>query len=54
VIYLLPNYNKHRKFNKILPKAVISSLAATISGQANTSIAKSLDIDSQLITRGQL
>jgi len=33
-------------------KVVISLLAATISGQADTSIAKSLDTDSQLITRG--
>jgi len=36
------------------PKAVISSLVAIISGQGDTSIAKSLDANSQLITRGQL
>jgi len=36
------------------PKATISSLAAIISGQSNTSIAESLDIDLQLITKGQL
>jgi len=28
------------------PKAAVSSLAATISGQGNTSIAKSLDTNS--------
>jgi len=38
----------------MLPKAAILSLAVTISRQANTSIAKSLDTNSQLITRGQL
>jgi len=38
----------------MLPKAVILLLAATISGQADTSIAKNLDINSQPITRGQL
>jgi len=36
------------------PKAAISSLVAIISEQRDTSIAKSLDIDLQLITRGQL
>jgi len=36
------------------PKAAISSSAATISGRGNTSIAESLDTDSQPITRGQL
>jgi len=36
------------------PKIAISSLAVTISGRKDTSIAKSLDINSQLITRGQL
>jgi len=45
IIYLLPNYNKHGKFNKIPPKVTILSLAAIISGQGNTSIAKSLDAD---------
>jgi len=54
VIYLLPSYNKHRKVDKILLKVVILLLAATISGQGNTSIAKSLDADSQPIIRGQL
>jgi len=52
MIYLLPGYNKHRKFDKILPKVVILSLAAIISKQSNTSIAKSLDADSQPIIRG--
>jgi len=33
-------------------KAVISSLVVTISGRANTSIAKSLDADLQLIIKG--
>jgi len=52
VIYLLPSYNKHRKFNKMLPKAVILLLTAIISGQGNISIAKSLNTDSQPIIRG--
>jgi len=52
VIYLLPSYNKHEKFDKILLKAVILSLAATISGQGNTSIAKTSDADSQVVIRG--
>jgi len=34
------------------PKVVISLLAVTILGQGDTSIAKSLNINSQLITRG--
>jgi len=50
--YSLPGYNKHGKFNKMLPKAAILSSAATISGQGDTSIAKSLDADSQLIIKG--
>jgi len=54
MIYLLLSHDKHRKINKMLPKAATSSLAATISRQADTSIAKSLDTNSQLITRGQL
>jgi len=54
VIYLLPSYNKHRKIDKMLPKAVISLLAATIFRRANTSIAESLNANSQPITRGQL
>jgi len=46
VIYLLPSYNKYRKFDKMPLKAVILSLVATISGWGDTSIAKSLDTDS--------
>jgi len=38
----------------MLPKAVISLSAATISGRGDTSIAKSLDADSQVVTRSQL
>jgi len=38
----------------MLPKAATLSSAATISGQGDTSIAKSLNTDSQPITRGQL
>jgi len=34
------------------PKVVILLLAVTISRQSDTSIAKSLDTNSQLITRG--
>jgi len=52
VIYLLPSYNKYRKFNKMLLKAVTLLLAAIISRQDNTSMAKSLDIDSQVVIRG--
>jgi len=36
------------------PKAAISSSAAITLGQGDTSMAKSLDADSQPITRGQL
>jgi len=36
------------------PKVAVLSLAATISQGNNTSIAESSDIDSTLITRGQL
>jgi len=54
MIYLLPSYNKHGKFNKMLPKVVISLLIAIISRQRDTSIAKSLDVDSQPIIKGQL
>jgi len=46
VIYLLLGYDKHDKFNKMPLKAVVSSLAVMISGQSNTSIAKSLDTNS--------
>jgi len=52
VIYLLPSYNKYKKFDKMPPKAVILLSAATISGRADTSIAESLDADSQPIIRG--
>jgi len=38
----------------MLSKAVISSSAAIISGWGDTSIAKSLDIDSQVVTKSQL
>jgi len=36
------------------PKAAILLSAAIISGQGDTSIAKNLDADSQVVTRGQL
>jgi len=36
------------------PKIATLLLAATISGQGNTSIAKSLDTNSQPIIKGQL
>ena len=52
IIYLLLSYNKYKKFNKILPKAATLLLAAIISRWANTSIAESLDTDSQPIIRG--
>jgi len=52
VIYSLPSHNKHGKLNKMPPKIVISSSAATISGRGDTSMAKSLDADLQQITRG--
>jgi len=45
VIYLLPSYNKHGKFNKMPPKAVQLSLVATISGRGDTSMAESLDVN---------
>jgi len=38
----------------MLPKAAILSLAATISRQGDTSMAESLNADSQPIIRGQL
>jgi len=38
----------------MLPKAVILSSAATISGWGDTSIAESSDADSQVVTRSQL
>jgi len=52
VIYLLPSYNKYGKFDKMLFKAAILLLAATISRRGNISIAESLDIDSQVVIRG--
>ena len=45
ITYSLLSYNKHDKFNKMPPKVVVSSSAAIISGQGDTSIAKSLDTD---------
>jgi len=54
VIYLLPSYNKYRKFDKMLPKVAILLLVAITSGQGDTSMAESLDINSQLIIKGQL
>jgi len=38
----------------MLPKAAILSSAATISGQGNTSIAESLNTNSQVVIKGQL
>jgi len=52
MIYSLLGYDKHGKFDKMPPKAAILSSVATISKQRDTSIAESLDINSQLITRG--
>jgi len=43
--YLLPSYNKHEKFDKMLFKVATLSSAAIISGWGDTSIAESLDID---------
>ena len=54
VIYLLLSYNKHEKIDKMPPEVATLSLAATISGWADTSIAKSSDTNSQVVTRGQL
>ena len=51
VTYLLPSYNKHKKFDKMLPKVVILSSAIT-SGWGDTSIAESSDADLQVVTRG--
>jgi len=36
----------------MLPKAAISSSAAIISGRGDTSIAESLDADSQVVIKG--
>jgi len=44
-MYSLLGYNKHGKFDKMLPKAVTLLSAATISRQGNTSIAESLNAD---------
>jgi len=52
--YSLPGYNKHRKFDKMLPKAVTLSSAATIFRRGDTNIAESLDTDLQVVIRGQL
>jgi len=52
ITYSLPSYNKHEKIDKMPPKAAILSSVVITSGRADTSIAKSLDINSQLITRG--
>ena len=52
--YSLLNYNKHRKFNKILPKAVTLSSAAIISRRGDTRIAESLNADSQIVIKDQL
>jgi len=54
MIYSLPSYNKYGKFNKMPLKIVILSLAATTSRWGDTSIAKSLDANSQPIIKGQL
>jgi len=43
VTHLLPGYNKHGKFDKMLLKAVVLSSAAIISRGGDTSMAKSLD-----------
>jgi len=53
ITHLLLGYNKHGKIDKMLPKVAISS-SATISGQGDTSMAKSLNANLQPITRGQL
>jgi len=44
VTHLLPSYNKYKKVDKMLSKAVIL-LLATISRQGDTSIAESLNAD---------
>jgi len=51
IIYLLLSYNKHKKVNKIPPKAVTLS-AVMISRWGDTSIAESLDTDLQVVIRG--
>jgi len=52
VTHLLPSYNKHRKIDKMLFKVATLLLAATISGWGDTSIAESLDTDSQVVIKG--
>jgi len=54
VIYSLLGYDKHGKFDKMLPKVATSLLAAIIFRWGDTSIAESLDTDSQVVIRGQL
>jgi len=54
IIYLLLSYNKHGKPDKMPPKAAILSSVAIILGRGDTSMAESLNTNSQLITRGQL
>jgi len=48
-----PSYNKHGKFDKMLPKAA-TLLSAMTSGWGDTSITESLDINSQVVIKGQL
>jgi len=45
---------KYKEFNKMLPKAAVLLSVATISGQGDTSIAESLDINLQVVTKRQL
>jgi len=52
ITYSLLSYNKHGKFDKILPKVAILLSAAMILGQDDTSIAESSDTDLQVVTRG--
>jgi len=54
ITYLLPSYNKYKKFDKMPPKAAILLSVVMTSGWADTSIAESLDADLQPIIRGQL
>jgi len=54
VIYSLPNYNKHGKFDKMLLKVAQLLSVAIILGQGDTSIVESLDTDLQVVIRGQL
>jgi len=45
MIYSLSSYNKHGKFDKMPPKVAQLLLVATTSGQGDTNIAESLDVD---------